>query len=267
MNFEYRSESIRTPALQLEYYLVPWDTQILGVPVAQISALQVADPAQGALDFAPFEAWCAQQRIELCACRLPLDRLAESMFLETRGFRFVELNYTPQLTGLQALQLHEQNVLIEPAAAEDSVALAIMAEHAFRHGRLHQDPRIDPALADRRYRIWLENAFTHPGQQVLKCIVDGTIVGFFVIESRAARHCFWSLTALAPEQQGRGLGKRVWRAMLHWHSAAGMETISTSISAHNVAVFNLYVALGFRFPQPSITLQWRPAGSGVLRRQ
>jgi ribosomal protein S18 acetylase RimI-like enzyme len=85
-----------------------------------------------------------------------------------------------------------------------------------------------------------------------------------VIEFPEPKHCFWSLIGLAPGLQGRGLGKRVWNAMLHQHRERGIDTVSTSISSHNVAVFNLYVALGFRFPAPSMTLQWRPPGSGVL---
>lgn len=264
MNFEYRTESIRTPALTLDYYLVPWDTRIFGAPVAQISKLQVTDPAQAGRDYEAFADWCAQQQIALCACRLPADRLVDSMFLEERGFRFVELNYTPRLTGLQSLQFPDEGMQIDGASEQDREALADMAAQVFRHGRFHQDPRIDPTLGDRRYRTWMSNAFTHPDQKVLKCLLDGTIVGFFVVELHEPRHCFWSLTGLAPELSGKGLGRRVWKAVLHKHCSDGMDTVSTSISSHNIAVFNLYVSLGFRFPQPSLTLQWRPPGSGVL---
>jgi len=102
------------------------------------------------------------------------------------------------------------------------------------------------------------NAFERPTQRVLKCLLDGAVVGFFVVEAPQAGHVFWSLTGLAPGLQGRGLGKRVWQAMLRHHQGEGAHTVSTSISSHNVPVFNLYVALGFRFPAPSVTLQWCP---------
>jgi hypothetical protein len=46
--------------------------------------------------------------------------------------------------------------------------------------------------------------------------------------------------------------------LLRHHQGEGAQTVSTSISSHNVPVFNLYVALGFRFPAPSVTLQWCP---------
>jgi RimJ/RimL family protein N-acetyltransferase len=260
MSFAYETESIRTAALKLDHFVVPWDTQIFGVPVAQIAELRVLEPVQAAHDYERFEDWCRRQRIALCACRLPAERLADCMFLEDRGFRFVELNYLPRLTGLQSLHTRDGGVEVAVADDGDRAPLADIAARTFRHGRYHQDPRIDPALGDRRYRAWMENAFTNPSQQVLKCLLDGRIVGFFVVENPEPKHCFWSLNGLAPGLQGQGLGGRVWRSVLHWHRSQGAHTVSTSISSHNVPALNLYVSLGFRFPAPSVTLQWCPSG-------
>jgi ribosomal protein S18 acetylase RimI-like enzyme len=264
MNFSFETHTIRTPALRLDYHLVPWDAEIFRVPVAQITELQVADGTAAARDYEQFAAWCEQQRIALCACRVPADRIVDSMFLEERGFRFIELNYTPRFEGLQVLKLAEDSIRVEPAALHDRDALASMAAHVFKHGRFHQDPRIDPRLGDRRYRIWMENAFERPSQTVLKCVEGDQVVGFFVIEQRDPGHVFWSLIGLAPGLGGRGLGKRVWKSVLRKHQADGVDVVSTSISSHNAPVFNLYVSLGFRFPTPTITLQWRPPGAPVL---
>jgi RimJ/RimL family protein N-acetyltransferase len=260
VSFEHRVESIRTEALALDYFLVPWDTEILGVPVAQIADARVLEATQAALDYERFVDWCRERRIAFCACRLPADRLVDSMFLEDRGFRFVELNYLPRLTGLQRRDTSEQGIAVAAAVESDRPALREMATRVFRHGRFHQDPRIGPHLGDRRYGAWMDNAFASPEQRVVKCSLDGQIVGFFVIEERGQGHCFWSLNGLAPGLEGKGLGKRVWRAMLHWHRGQGADTISTSISSHNVPVLNLYAKLGFRFPPPSLTLQWCPDG-------
>jgi RimJ/RimL family protein N-acetyltransferase len=260
VSFEYRTESIRTDALTLDYFLVPWDTQIFGVPVAHIADLHVLEPLRAAHDYERFLEWCTQKRIAFCACRVPAERLSDSMFLEERGFRFVELNYLPQLTGLQQLRTSDEGIAVAPADERDRAILTAMAAQTFRHGRFHQDPRIDPRLGDRRYGAWLNNAFESSNQRVLKCSLDGEIVAFFVVENREQGHCFWSLNGLAPGRGGRGLGKRVWRSMLHWHRAEGADRVSTSISSHNVAALNLYVALGFRFPPPTTTLQWCPAG-------
>jgi len=260
MGFEYHVESIRTKALALDFYLVPWDTEIFGVPVAQIASVRVEEPTQAAQDYGAFVDWCSRQHVTLCSCRLPANRLADSMFLEERGFRFIELNYLPRLTGLQRSTTSNDGVGVACADEVDRAQLVDMAAQVFRNGRFHDDPRIGAKLGNRRYRAWMENAFSSPHQRVLKCSLDGRIVGFFVVEEPERGHCFWSLNGLAPGCEGQGLGKRVWRSMLDWHRAKGIDTVSTSISSHNVAAFNLYVALGFKFPPPSLTLQWCPAG-------
>jgi ribosomal protein S18 acetylase RimI-like enzyme len=264
MNFDFTLESVRTPALELDYHLVPWDSEIFGTAVAQISRIEVKEAKQATLDYQQFVAWRAAHGIQLCASRVPQDSLNASMFLQADGFRFIELNYLPRLADLQTRTFNNVGIEIAPAVESDREALADMAALVLRHGRFHQDPRIDPSLGDKRYRVWMINAFSRPQQSVLKCMLDGRIVAFFVIEHPDPKHCFWSLIGLAPGLQGQGLGKRVWNAMLSHHRDQGIDCVSTSISSHNVAVFNLYVSLGFRFPAPSLTLQWRPPGSDVL---
>jgi ribosomal protein S18 acetylase RimI-like enzyme len=182
------------------------------------------------------------------------------MFLEERGFRFIELNYQPRLAGLLARSTAEDGITLAPAERGDRDMLCDMAGRVIRHGRWHQDPRIAPALADRRYRAWMANAFDHPKQSVLKCLLDGDIAAFLVVETPEPEHIHWSLVGLAPGLEGRGLGKRIWRAALHRHRHEGYDIVTTSISSHNVAAFNLYVSLGFRFPAPALTLQWCPLG-------
>jgi ribosomal protein S18 acetylase RimI-like enzyme len=269
MNFDVEIQSIRTPALTLDYHVVPWDTEIIGKPVAQISRICITDPTAAVEEYETFRTWCSREAIQLCACRVQTGTLVESMFLEAQGFRFVELNYLPRLAELQARTAPETSTSLKidivDAEHSDQDELADMAAQVLRHGRFHQDPRIDPALGDKRYRAWMTNAFTRPSQRVLKCMLDGEIAAFFVVEFPAKDHCFWSLVGLAPGREGKGLGKRVWNAMLAYHRSRGIDVVSTSISSHNVPVFNLYVSLGFRFPAPTATFQWVAPGLGGLR--
>lgn len=259
VNFDYETEVIRTRALTLDYFLVPWDTAIVGRPVAEISRLEITDPDEAGRDYLVFSRWCGEQEITLCSCRLPHTRVIESMFLEDRGFRFIELNYRPYLSGLQELTLPEDELAVEPAGDEDRDVLTEMATGIFRHGRFHQDPTLGTELGDRRYRAWMENSFSHPGQTVLKCLRGNEIVGFLVAEYPEPGHCFWPLMALAPGLQGQGLGKRVWKTLLRRHQQEeGINTVTASISSLNPNVFNLCVAMGFRFPEPQMTFHWRP---------
>ena len=256
MNFDYLTESIHTDALTLEHFLVPWDTEIVGHPVAEISRLEVSNAEIADQDYREFTCWRDKHEVVLCSCRLSAKRLKESMFLEKKGFRFIELNYMPALSGLQNLDMPGDDLDVELACIEDLEILAEMAGEIFQHGRFHQDPELGSAIGDKRYRIWMVNSFENPRQTVIKCTRRNEIIGFFVVEHPKRNHCFWSLAGLKAGLQGQGLGKRVWRSLMKWHQSEGIDTISTSITSHNIAVFNLYVSLGFRFPAPLMTFHW-----------
>ena len=60
-----------------------------------------------------------------------------------------------------------------------------------------------------------------PGQRVLKCQMDGRIVAFMVVEQPTPASRFWSLVGLAPGLAGKGLGRRVWQAVLAFHHREG----------------------------------------------
>lgn len=256
MNFDYLTESIHTNALTLEHFLVPWDTEIIGYPVAEISRLEVSDERAADQDYREFASWRDRNEVILCSCRLPAERLKESMFLEKQGFRFIELNYMPALAGLQNHDIPEDDLNVGLASINDQEILAEMAGEIFQHGRFHQDPELGNSIGDQRYRMWMVNSFENPKQTVIKCTRRNEIIGFFVVEYPNPNHCFWSLAGLKTGLQGQGLGKRVWKSLMKWHQSEGIDTISTSITSHNIAVFNLYVSLGFRFPAPLMTFHW-----------
>jgi GNAT superfamily N-acetyltransferase len=261
VSFDYKPEQIETRALSLEYFLVPWDTAIFARPVAAIERVEIRDTQRAALDYRLFQTWVRENGIEFCSCRIPHDGWNESMFLQSVDFRFIELNYRPELKIQPVTNLPEEGISIEKAGQSDKDILAEMAFTIFRYGRIHQDPRLGAALGNRRYKHWLLNSFEQAERSILKCSRDGEIVAFFVVEYPSGRSCFWSLVGLAPGLQGQGLGRKVWRAMLHWHRQQGVEVVSTSISSLNDAVVNLYVHLGFRFPKPGMTFHWHAAHS------
>ena len=262
--FSYTEELLESPDLDLKYHLAPWDEPIFQGNTAAIGSIRVGMAPEADRAFKVFRDWCLENRIKLVSCRLAQDQLTECGFLEKQGFRFIELNYRPTRVGLAAFS-DDAEISIIPALRSDLEEISSFAEQIFEVGRLHMDPQVGPELGNRRYAAWAANAFDHPGQEMLKCCMNGRTVGFMVVERPTPTTRFWSLVGLAPGFAGKGLGRRVWQAMLAFHHREGVTEVSTSISSHNVAVMNLYVVLGFRFPAPSITLHWCP--SGPLRSQ
>lgn len=258
--FSYVEERSESPGLALCYHLAPWDEPVFHGNTAVIASIHLRAEEEAAAAFEAFREWCYRNRIKLVCCRLPQDRLAECGFLEKQGFRFIELNYRPVLTGLGNFS-DDPEITVCSALPEDAIEISGFAAQIFTTGRLHVDPLVGADIGNRRYGVWAENAFHRKDQHVLKCQMDGRTIAFMVVEQPAPSSRFWSLVGLAPGLAGKGLGRRAWEAVLAFHRREGVDEVSTSISSHNAAAHNLYVALGFRFPAPAITLHWCPFGS------
>jgi RimJ/RimL family protein N-acetyltransferase len=256
ITFEKHIEHIRSDVADIDLFIVPWDSQIVGYTVAQIERVVLKSGVNAALPFEPLASWLVDRDVRLASCRLGNDDLRESMLLESTGFRFVEMVFSPVLSGIGDIPQDDNDFVIAEAQPGDLPAIEQIAASAFTTGRFLVDWRLDETSNSRRYSAWMHNAFHDPGQSVLKASVGDDLVGFFVIEARPDRSVYWHLTAIAPSWQGRGLGKRLWRAMIARHRNEGASSVVTTISAHNMAVMNIYARLGFRFTDPRATFHW-----------
>ena len=247
---------IDTPSLSLNWNEAPWDSVLFGFPVLQISRIEVQGPTAEA-DFAAFEACRDRIQTGLVSCRISHECLNESMLLEARAFRFIEMVFHPEVSGLQALDLGKPPELtVSRANSTDLPVIQEIAGHAFHNERFHVDPRLDHTIGDKRYQNWATSSFNHPSQK-LYCVRDEQrILAFFVTEMLADGTCYWHLNAVAPDAQGKGYGALAWYAMMHHARQTGAQRISTCIAARNHRVLNLYARLGFRFSQPEMTFHW-----------
>lgn len=247
---------LTSSALKLRACPIPWDIAAFGAPVVQVHTIEVIDYAIALTEYSRFRQWLETEDVRIVSCRLPHDRLRESMFLEANDFRFVEMVLHPCISNLQSLDLPTDHLVIKPAEESDVDALAKIAEDSFQHERYHVDFRIDSRIADLRYARWVRNSFGDPDQRLLKVMDGDRLLAVFIVEFNNEASVYWHLTAVAPEWQGRGYGRRIWQAMLRYHQAEGCESLTTTISARNVAVLNLYAWLGSRFYPPEMTFHW-----------
>ena len=250
------SEQVSTSSLSMTWSLAPWDESVCGFPVIQITAMQVLGPTASA-DMRKFEQARDAMGAGLVSCRLPHDRLKESMLLEDHGFRFIEMLYAPEM-HLKNFNADGNTGLLSVRRANevDLPTLLDIARTAFNNERFKMDPRLDSGISDQRFQNWVASSLHHATQE-LYVISDGArIIAFFVTELLSDGTCYWHLNAIAPDVQGQGYGRRVWLSMLNQAVGVGAQRVRTSIAARNHRVLNLYARLGFTFLPPSMTFHW-----------
>lgn len=256
------SDQLQTESLRLAWARTPWDDAVCGFPVFQITDFLVTGTEANA-DFRIFERKRDDADVGLVSCRLPHDRLRESILLEDRGFRFIELVFRPEF-DLSRFQQHVEagELTVSRSTNEELPFLLAAAGQVFRNERFHVDPRLDPLAGDRRYQNWVASSHRHASQELYVVKSASQWVAFFVTEMLADGTCYWHLNAVSPQMQGRAYGRSAWIAMLRQAREAGAARVRTSIVARNFRVLNLYARLGFTFPAPLMTFHWvRPASA------
>lgn len=202
----------------------PWDTSVFGLPCDEIS-----EYSEAALT-------------EACATpghhSIKVEPLADKALLQRYGFYYTDTLLTPCCTPGQLHAFEHPGVVLDTGVGLQAVNR--ICRTAFAHGRFHRDFNLPHAAADRRYVQWLEQL--HAQGAVIGLLFEGELAGFIAHQGGAL-----VLHALGEDFRGRGLAKYLWTAACRHLFATGAAELTSSVSAANLAVVNLYSSLGFRF--------------------
>jgi len=202
----------------------PWDSQILGMPSFEVVTMNATS----------LQASCVQ----LGHYTVKVNPLSDKSLLNEYGYYYTDTLIEPCCSRQQFQPQHHAKVSI--IEQPELNPLLSMCEHSFLHGRFHRDFNVSATQADQRYKQWLTQLYDEGC--VLGLCYNGVLAGFI-----AYREGSFLLHTIAPEFRGQGLAKYFWTCAIEYLFDTGCEKISSSISASNLAVLNLYTSLGFRF--------------------
>lgn len=170
-----------------------------------------------------------------------VDPLASKELLQQYGFYYCDTLIEPYCTR----EMFKSFVSCDAVAAQDASleSLLEICDGAFAHGRFHRDFNLSKAQADARYNNWLSQL--HAAGKVFDLVYQREVIGFIAVNGASL-----VLHALASDRRGNGLAKYLWTPVCIKIFDSGVKEITSSVSASNVAVMNLYSRLGFRFRNP-----------------
>ncbi len=203
----------------------PWDARALGIPAYEITLLTPE-----------VEEW-----LERTEGFFTLKLRAEQHkggAVERLGFYYCDTLLQPSCV-CERFKPHEDG-RCSLTSEFDIGEVFLMARGSFTHDRFHKDMTIAQEVADDRYIRWLSDL--RADGRLLAFLWEGKdLAGFWGYTSLGAI----VLHALAPDFRGKGLAKGFWTAGCRHLFGQGLETLTSSVSASNLGVINLYTSLGF----------------------
>ena len=167
--------------------------------------------------------------------------LLSKKILHEYGFYYCDTLIEPYCNPNSFVEYLKAGITISKLVSIDD--LIKISHGAFIHGRFHKDFNLDSNLADLRYDLWLKELYN--SQNVFGLMSENRIAGFWgCIKNKIVLH------ALSEEYRGRGMAKYFWSVACQELFSHGYQELTSSISASNISVLNLYSSLGFKFRNP-----------------
>lgn len=248
--------------------LLPWDTQVLGFPVARIGCwIDRLDDAgnlehrEGLLTNVVDEA--RHLGVRYLFTRAPAADVCAIHALEGNGFRLVDglLTFGVDTRKEPAREETTQDLSCGIFAPGDLPALRKIAADSFSIGRFHGDPAIGRKKAEEVYRRWTENSCAGYADCVL--VVRATeAVGFVALKiDRCSKpHLGLSvgvitLVATSHEHRRKGVARRLTIAARNWFRDAGCDWVEVGTQVANIDACRLYQNAGFELVGSSLTFR------------
>lgn len=205
----------------------PWDQKVLGLATWEV--------------LSPTEEVLASLAGQPGHYTVRVDPLAPTELLARHGFYYCDTLIEPYVDGSHFKDHPHAAVTLN--GHPNRLEILGLCDGAFRHGRFHRDFNINSCLADQRYKQWAGELYD-----------EGNVFALLYRERTAAffgcRKGKMVLHAVAAEFRGQGLGKYLWSRVCRELFDRGHRELSSSVSASNLAIINLYASLGFRFRNP-----------------
>jgi len=217
---------------------IPWDSGHFGFPVARVEGHRLT--AESARDV---DAWCREHRIRCAYFLADLDDHQTLRVAQAQGFVPVDLRMSFEKHLAQAPVSPEAGAGIRPAVPGDLPALCGLARQSYVDSRFYFDPGFGRDKADELYVRWVENCF-RSGETFFVAEEENRLAGYLVAQLTAAAARI-SLLGVAPQAQGRGLGRRLVEAALRWLEGQAARRVGVITQGRNLRAQRLYQRCGF----------------------
>ena len=248
MSSSTADNSLRSQADPCQF--LPWDTEFFKFNIARVNGNKLTDELLRAI-----ETWCQQKQIRCLYFLARSDDSPTVVLAEQSGFHLADIRMTftfknKLANSARRTDPHPNAVSFRSAIEKDIPHLQAIAQSSHTDTRFFFDENFNRNQSQALYEIWIEKSVMGFANHVLIAETDGKVVGYIschIVEAQDNQPQTGSigLIAVAGNQQGKGIGKRLVTLAIDWFLVQGVETISVVTQGRNVIAQKLYVKCGF----------------------
>ena len=218
----------------------PWDSTIFGVKTYEVNFTSNDNLEQSIKEVIKSKRYGHYT--------VKIDPLFSKDILHKFGFYYCDSLIEPFCLRKNFVDYFDKAISLSQNVGLDRIR--DICNSAFSHGRFHRDFNIPKSLASERYIQWLQDLWDQ--NQVFTLMYHDEVAGFFAFsDSKILLH------ALEDSFRGKGLSKFFWSsACRELFKQQTLSELTSSISACNLPVLNLYISLGFKFRNPVDVYHW-----------
>lgn len=250
--------------LQLEN--LPWDSELLGFPVARVSWWVSAQDdgetcaaTERLLRMALDDS--THRGIRYLLIRVPAGDLTSIRMLENNEFEMVDGLLTFGVYPTRPSPSEPQHQSCTVFQDDDLPCLQEIAASSFSIDRFHADPAVGTQRADEIHRRWIEDSCRGFADCVL--VARGREpVGFTTLKmDRLSRGTLGLeigiivLVATAQQRRGQGIARALTVAALRWFADKGCRWVEVGTQLANIQASRVYLSAGFKLTASSLTLR------------
>jgi ribosomal protein S18 acetylase RimI-like enzyme len=192
-----------------------------------------------------------QQKPVFLYARVPTSSVDAVWQLEELGFRVVDTNVIFERAAARDRSVTRAT---RWARSDDRNAVMLLAAHCFTHSRLHLDPAIPRAVADRSRAEWAGNFFFGKrGDHMIVSESDGSLAGFAQLIGPRDGVLTIDLMGVGKPFRRRGIAGSLVSAA---SEIAGTRLLRVGTQIANTGSLRLYETLGFRVAESHYVLHF-----------
>jgi dTDP-4-amino-4,6-dideoxy-D-galactose acyltransferase len=238
-----------------------WDTEFFGRRIARAEPDRLAPETAGAL-----LDWCRVNQIECLYLLAEAGDATTIQVAEAHGFSLVDMRLTlaTPIGQMAAGEPAKGGYRVGAAQSSDVEALAALARISHTDSRFFFDSRFEPDKAAELYAVWIKKSCQNPTGAVLVAREEAGPIGYLALDRTGTNSGQIALVAVAPGNQGRGVGQALLAEGRRWFMEQGLEQIRVVTQGRNVRALRFYERAGFQTEAVQLWYhRWFPAKAGA----